>query len=93
MRKRKRKREGKERKKGDTSRSGREMKYRNRNSVTSYHKAKIGRKEDREEERKRGRKEGRKDRRKKEGKKLTDKHVSEAEDKDKQQHRQTKKWI
>ena len=59
------------------------MKYRNRNSVTSYHKAKIGRKEEREEERK--------DRRKKEGKKLTDKHVSEAEDKDKQQHRQTEK--
>ena len=36
-----------------------EMKYRNRNSVTSYHKAKRGRKKDREEERKRGRKEGR----------------------------------
>ena len=77
MRKRKRKREGKETKKGDTSRSGREMKYRNRNSVTSYHKAKIGRKEDREEERKR----------------LTDKHVNKATDKDTQQHRQTEKWI
>ena len=89
--KKKRGRKGKK-KRGHKQEWG-EMKYRNRNSVTSYHKAKIGRKEDREEERKRGRKEGRKDRRKKEGKKLTDKHVSEAEDKDKQQHRQTEKWI
>ena len=53
------------------------MKYRNRKSVTTYHKAKIGRKKDREEERKR----------------LTDKHVNKATDKDTQQHRQTEKWI